>query len=163
MKLFFYCQSTIMKWDQVSLCMPLHELMLVSQRERSRFFHWCTYLFTLYPNCSPPLLPVPPHMAPSFHPSSPHLRRRRPLWVPTHPGVSSHCRTRHILSHWGQTRKLSSENGIYRQATDSETAPAQVAGGWRPSCTSATYVWGLRTSPCLLFGWWFSLWELPSV
>jgi hypothetical protein len=35
---------------------------------------------------------------------------------------------------------------------------------WRLSCMSATYVpWGPWSSPCMLFGWWLSLWELPEV
>lgn len=67
--------------------------------KRSLFFFF--FLFTLhYALC---LLPVSPSHNPSSHPLSPHLSR----WgfhEYSHPGTSSLCGARHILSHWGQTR-----------------------------------------------------------
>ena len=57
-----------------------------------------------------------------------------PIWVSPFPGASRLYRIRHILSHWGQTRQF-----------------------------LATYVPEPQTSPCMLFGWWLGLWELPGI
>lgn len=46
--------------------------------------------------------PSLPLTQPLPHSSFPFpLQRGTPHWVPTYPGRSSHCRTRHIFSHWG--------------------------------------------------------------
>jgi hypothetical protein len=58
--------------------------------------------------------------------------------MPTSHGTSSHCRTRHILSYWSQTKQSNYGNRILKQATALSTAPAPVIRGstLRPSCTS---------------------------
>ena len=80
-----------------------------------------------------PLLLVTPHSDPLPYPPPLILWEGGvpcvsfPIPPPTlTPGKSSHCRTRHILSHWAQTRWSSSRNKIHRQATDSGTAPTHM-------------------------------------
>jgi hypothetical protein len=53
---------------------------------------------------------------------------RDPPPILPHPFTSSHCRTGHIFSHWGQ-------NWLYRQVTDSGSALVDGGPAWRPSCT----------------------------
>ena len=50
------------------------------------------------------------------------------------PGASSFYSIRHTVSHWCRTGQ-----------------------------SSATYVQGTLDQPCIPFGWWLSLWELPGV
>lgn len=67
------------------------------------------YLFTLYPNISTPH-PSPPSHSSLLPPFSLPLSSKKGESTPNlapqispHPGISSHYRTRHFLSHWGQT------------------------------------------------------------
>jgi hypothetical protein len=92
-------------------------------------------LFTLHPAlCLPP---------PNFflHPPSPS-----PMWTggdtPGYPYPGTSSGARHILSHWGQTRQ-SSYKDIPHKGNSFGTAPCSICSRppWRPSCTSATYVW----------------------
>jgi hypothetical protein len=120
------------------------------------------FIYSLYVlNTAAPLPSVSLYTAPS-----PPL-----LWegegnpcVLTYLGTSSHCRTRHILSQWGQKRQLG-KSRIHRKSTDSGTAPAPVVEGptGRPSCTFIHMCEEARTSPCMAFGWWFSLLVPPRV
>jgi hypothetical protein len=63
-----------------------------------------------------------------------------PFWVSPYHGASSLCSIRCILSHWGQTKQP-----------------------WRLNCTSATYVLGPWSSPCMFFGWRFIHWKIPGI
>jgi hypothetical protein len=147
----------------------LKRLELISKHRRARtsclqyFFHHLIYSFTLHPDGSPSLLPIPPHS-----PSPCHFlflwEGRSHLGIP-YPGTSSLCRTRCILSHYGQTKLSNERNRFHRPATAWETASTPVVGGptWSPSCTSAAYLWGPWSNPCMLFVWWFSLWMPPRV
>jgi hypothetical protein len=108
------------------------------------FSHNFLLFIYLHSKCCPP--PSRSLLHEFFSPSpSPLLLREcspHPTTQPLHftplaspfPGTSSFYRIKCILSHWGQTR---------------------------PS--SAMYVQGPPTSPCMLFGWWLSLWELQGV
>jgi hypothetical protein len=86
------------------------------------------YLFTLHPNNSPPLLPVPPHMSPPpIHPPLSPLRS--PLLSPMYstpircppslPQTPSHC--------WSQTRCSNWGNRIRRQQIQGQ-APCPLLG-----------------------------------
>ena len=104
------------------------------------FSSFVIFVYSLYIPIA--ALPSPPstlltYCLPTFLSPSP-LRRGGLPWVPTHPGISSHCRTRHILSRIGQARQPVRWNRIHRQATESGTNPLPVVGGhaWRP----ATYI-----------------------
>ena len=113
---------------------------------------------------APPLFPVPPH-----NPPSPlHLllwEGGGTLWVQIHPGTSSQCRTRHILSQRPDKAALLGQQDP--QAGNRVGLHSGCWGKleWRPSCTSTTYVIGEgEIGPAhVIFGWWFSLWEAPRV
>jgi hypothetical protein len=68
---------------------------------QARSFFTLIYLFTFYLDCSPSS-PLPRASLPTTPPLHPEKGEVFP-WVPTHPDTSSHCRTWHILYHWGQT------------------------------------------------------------
>jgi hypothetical protein len=74
------------------------------------FFLINLFTYSLYISISTPFFPVYP-MPPPLTPHSPSLLWKRSSFCPPpispHPGTSSHCRTRLILSHWGQTRQAS--------------------------------------------------------
>jgi hypothetical protein len=72
-------------------CAPCLALLL--------FFFLNLFIYSLYT-----LITAPHHPSPTFtRPLPPRLlftfEKEVLHWVPTHPGISSHCRTRHILSH----------------------------------------------------------------
>jgi hypothetical protein len=52
-----------------------------------------------------------------------------PLWLTPPSGMSSHCRSWHILTEARHSGPVRGTGSISRQETDSETAPAPVVGG----------------------------------
>jgi hypothetical protein len=141
------------------------------------------YSFTLHPNTN---VPSPPStllciFSPILSSTSPLGRWSPPLGItsptstntlPTDPHPPQQIKLlQESISSPTEARKDKPVRGTgstARQEIDLGTAPAPVFGGpiWRHSYTSATYVQGCmergRSCSCLLFGWWFSLWESPG-
>ena len=106
------------------------------------FIYLFIYLFiyfSLYIPIATPSFQYLHHTAPPPFPLpfSEEKGKALPPWVTTCLGTSSHPRTRHILSYWGQTRQPNQGKGIQRQSTKPETALSLIVWGptWRPSCT----------------------------
>ena len=89
-------------WGRVSEYLIVFPFIYLSVHS---FIHSFTH--SLYPDHNHLLLPVPSSHSPSCTPPPLLLWEVGSSWVQTHSGTSSHCKTRHILSHWGQTRQPS--------------------------------------------------------
>jgi hypothetical protein len=87
------------------------------------------------------------------------------LWVPTHHVTLRHFRTRHILSHRGQTGSPVRGTGATgSQQSQGKPLPQMLVDPFEDQPANLLHMCEEpRSSPCLLFGWWFSLWEAPRV
>jgi hypothetical protein len=87
-----------------------------------------------------------------------------PCPIPTHPGTSSHCKTRYILSHWDKTAQLGKQD----PHAGNRIRDSPCSSCWWTCMKTMLYIWYIyegkaRSSLWILFGWWFSLWELSRV
>jgi hypothetical protein len=73
----------------------------------------------------------------------------------------SFCRTRYILSHWGQASWISWENRHHSQAASQSEFLLQFLGD--PHEDQDAHLQRMFRGPRMFFGWWFNLWWPPTV
>jgi hypothetical protein len=123
------------------------------------YLHW--FIYPLYiPITVPPFLPV------SLYTALPliHFSENLPLLqVPTYLSTSSHCRTRLTFFHWGRTKLPVMEQDPHAGNRIRVSPCSSCWGTCMKIKLHICYICVPRSSPCLLFGSSFSLWELPRV
>ena len=88
---------------------------------------------------------VPHHWLPFISPG-----RVGTTWVSPNYGMSSLCRVRHILSHWGQTKQPSYGKNLHRQEQLKGHALLwMLETPWRLSSISTTYMVGASIPACV--------------
>ena len=90
-------------------------------------------------------------------PASPPLRRGSPPWIPTFSGITSHSWTKDILFYWGQTSSPIRGKGTKgRQQSQGQPLCQLLGDPYKNQATDLIQTCtGPRSSPCVLFGWWF--------
>ena len=77
-------------------------------------------------------------------------------WVPPHLGIWTHCRTRHIISHYCQIRQPSQVKIIHRQAVELKIAPLMSWGTHMESKLHICYIYAG------VFGLWLMIQSLGA-
>lgn len=106
-------------------------------------------VFIYIPKITP--LPGPCFLSSSLHPpSSPSASKRVLSHALTHPHSPTHPTYRQ--------QHLSSLGHQVLTGVSTSSSPEVIQG------SLLSHMWpGLQTSPCMLFGFWFNLWESPRV
>jgi hypothetical protein len=125
------------------------------------FFSITLFIYSLYSLITAPsLLSSKPHLYTSHLPFS--SEKDRPGFIPTHHGTSSHTKTKCILfsSRPDKAAQLCKRDPkAYKTVRDSPLF--QLLGG--PHEDQTAHLLHMckepRSSPCILFGWWFNLCE----
>lgn len=126
------------------------------------FFNNLFVHFTFQLQSPPSFLPQScPYKYPPTNPSS-HSSQRRQNLLGHHPGKSSSSRTSHILFHWGSPGRGRGSNGRHQSQRQ---PPLQLLGDTHEDQTAhLLHMYkGCRSSLCMVFGWWFSLCDPPSL
>lgn len=127
-------------------------------------FFFTNYLFSLHPSYSPSHYPLSPTLTALLLPHSLLREEEAPSpCVPIHFGISSHNRTKHFLSHWGQKAAQLAEGDpkTYNRVRDS---PLLQMLGNSDEDQAAHLLQIYRASMCMQpmhAGWWINLCELP--
>jgi hypothetical protein len=129
------------------------------------FFSSFFYLFTLHPNHCPASWY---HTHTHTHTHTHRVTYPVPFssenggspWVSSHPHTSL-CRVRGILPLKSDMSAPLRERDPLTDNSFKDSPTPVVGPTWTLSCISATYVQGGRAipNPCMLVGWWLSLWE----